>query len=155
MEQDLTDQIDKAIHQTEELIQFQKEEAKYHPLAGSEWTRFQAEQEQLVRLRLIHYHTDNLIHTSFSTMELPAEKRLAIRNAAEELAASLKDPNLYYKKEHTEWLHQLTGLFWDHNEEITIKKKQHPTSFRPELILLYELVSIYHLVERYYKLEPQ
>ncbi|RYG74456.1 aromatic acid exporter family protein [Lentibacillus lipolyticus] len=155
IEQELTDQLEQAIQKTEELIRFQKEESKFHPLVGSELTRFQMVQKSLVRLRLIHYHIDNLIHTSFSTMEFSTEKRLAILHAAEELAASLKEPSLYYKKEHTEFLQQLTGLFWDHNEDVTLNKKQYPTSFRPELILLYELVSIYQLVERYYKLNPQ
>ncbi|WP_185959741.1 aromatic acid exporter family protein [Lentibacillus cibarius] len=155
VEQEMADRVDDFIHQTEELIRYQKEESKYHPLTRNEWQHFQAEQFDLRRLQLIHYHIGNLIHTSFANLELTDDKKIAIRNAAIKVAASLKDPHLYDQKEHKERLQQLTELFWDHNEEITIKKQQHPTSFRPVLIMLYELVSIYNLVERYYKTKSQ
>jgi len=44
----------------------------------------------------------------------------------------------------------LTELFWEDNEEITKNNDQHPTHFPPELIIMYELLSIYNLVTRFY-----
>ncbi|GAA0441898.1 aromatic acid exporter family protein [Lentibacillus halophilus] len=151
IEEEMADQVDEFIHQTEELIRYQKEETKYHPLTGNEWKQFQAEQYQLKRLQVIHYHIGNLIHTSFNNLELTDDDKVIIRNTATKLAASLKDPHLYNQEDHRERLEQLTGLFWDHSEEIAINKKQYRTSFRPRIIMLYELVSIYNLVERYYQ----
>ncbi|GGJ90250.1 UPF0421 protein [Lentibacillus kapialis] len=154
VEQDLAEQLDKMIHQTEQLIRFQKEEAKFHPLAGSEQTHFQQEQEQLVRLRLIHYHLGNLIYSSFNAVEWPDEKRTAIMNAVTEMAQSLKHPDAYERSKHREQFTRLTNIFWDDNRAIAEKKEKQPANLPPELTILYELLSIYNLVERYFE-KPQ
>ncbi|WP_010532181.1 aromatic acid exporter family protein [Lentibacillus jeotgali] len=151
VEQELAEQLDKMIHQTEQLIRFQKEESKYHPLAGSERTHFQQEQEQLVRLRLIHYHLGNLIYSSFNTIEWSDEKRTAILNAVTDVAQSLKHPNAYEHEKHQKQFTRLTDIFWDDNRAIAEKKEKRPANLPPELTILYELLSIYNLVEKYYK----
>lgn len=48
-EQELVDQLEKTIHQVETLVRFQKEEAKYHPLVGTEKQQFQSAQNHLFR----------------------------------------------------------------------------------------------------------
>ncbi|SFA90120.1 Uncharacterized membrane protein YgaE, UPF0421/DUF939 family [Lentibacillus halodurans] len=151
VEQELAEQLDRIIHQTEQLIRFQKEESKYHPLAGSERTQFQQEQDQLVRLRLIHYHIGNLVYTSFNKVEWSADKRTTILNAVTEMAQSLKHPDAYEQPKHREYYKQLTAIFWGNNKSITVKNEQHPANLPANLIILYELLSIYNLVERYYQ----
>ncbi|HLS08975.1 aromatic acid exporter family protein [Lentibacillus sp.] len=151
VEQELTDQLDKMIHQTEQLIRFQKEESKYHPLIGSEQAQFERYQKQLVQLRLIHYHIENLVYTSFDTNEWPSEERTSIANAVTEMAQSLKHPGAFNREKHREQYERLTDIFWDDTEAITTAKKQYPTNLPPELKILYELLSIYNLVERYYQ----
>ncbi len=150
-DQKQVDQLDKTIHQTETLIRFQREETKYHPLVGTEKAQFQSAQNHLFRLRLIHYHIDNLINTPLKTISWSREERTDILKAVSELSYSLQNKTNYTSAKHHKQLKQLTEIFWDDNEEITKKSDVHPTTFPPELIILYELVSIYNLVERYYK----
>lgn len=153
-DQEQVDQLEKAIHQTETLIRFQKEETKYHPLVGTEKVQFQSAQNHLFRLRLIHYHIDNLINTPLKTISWSREERTIILKAISELSYSLQNKANYTSAKHHKQLKQLTEIFWDDNEEITKNNDVHPTTFPPELIILYELVSIYNLVEKYYK-KPQ
>lgn len=153
-EQNLVNQLNKTIHQTETLIRYQTEEAKYHPLVGTEKHQFQSAQDHLVRLRLIHYHLDNLIHSPLETISWSKEERSVILKAITELGNSLQDKTNYTPGKHQQQLKQLTEQFWEDNQEITKENARHPTTFPPELIILYELVSIYNLVERYYK-KPQ
>ncbi|MFB4169899.1 aromatic acid exporter family protein [Virgibacillus sp. JSM 102003] len=151
IDQKQVDQLDKTIHQTETLIRFQREETKYHPLVGTEKAQFQSAQDHLFRLRLIHYHIDNLINTPLKTISWSKEERTDILKAVSELSYSLQNKTNYTSAKHHKQLKQLTEIFWDDNEEITKNSDSHPTTFPPELIILYELVSIYNLVERYYK----
>ncbi|QKY69846.1 aromatic acid exporter family protein [Lentibacillus sp. CBA3610] len=154
VEQELTDQLDNMIQQTEQLIRFQKEESKYHPLIGSERTRFEQDQKQLIQLRLIHYHIENLVYTSFDQVEWPPEEKTAIMTAVTDMAQSLKHPDAFNRVKHREHHERLTDIFWDDTEAITTAKKQYPANLPPELKILYELLSIYNLVGRYYgKLE--
>ncbi|SDQ27247.1 FUSC family protein [Virgibacillus salinus] len=150
-EQNLVDQLEKTIHQTETLIRFQKDETKYHPLVGTEKDQFQSAQDHLFKLKLIHYHIDNLINTPLKTISWSKEERTIILKAVSELAYSLQNKTNYTSGKHQQQLKQLTEIFWDDNEDITKNNDNHPTTFPPELIILYELVSVYNLVERYYK----
>ncbi|WP_164668183.1 FUSC family protein [Virgibacillus doumboii] len=153
-DQNRLNQLNKTIQQTDTLIRFQREETKYHPLVGSEQTQFKSAQNHIKRLRLIHYHLNNLINTPLQRISWSLEERTIILKAITDLAQSLKNEKYYSPDKHQEDLRQLTEIFWDDNEEITKKNDEHPTRFPPELIILYELVSIYNLVERYYK-KPQ
>lgn len=150
-DQKVVNQLDKTIHQTETLIRFQHEESKYHPLVGTEKSKFQHAQNHLIRLQLIHYHLNNLINTPLSTCAWSKEVRAVILNAVTDLSQSLQNKEYYSPSKHQDQLKQLTEIFWYDNEEITKSNKEHPTNFPPDLIILYELVSIYNLVERYYK----
>ncbi|WP_042222601.1 aromatic acid exporter family protein [Oceanobacillus manasiensis] len=147
---EMVEQLDQEIHQTETLVRFQKEEAKFHPLVGKEKSQFQLMQNQLRSLRLIEYHLDNLISSKFNSIAWSIEERNIILVSVKELAEALKKPDHYQTKRHAQHLKQITEIFWEDNEEITRGDRKHPTSFPPELIILYELVSIYNQVDRYY-----
>ncbi|MFD1038797.1 aromatic acid exporter family protein [Virgibacillus byunsanensis] len=150
-EQLLVDQLDKTIHQTDTLIRFQKDESKFHPLVGVEKYQFQHAQDQLIRLRLIHYHLDTLINTPLQTTSWSKEDREIILKAITELTHSLQEPSSYDQLTHQRQLNFITEILWDDDGEITKKNKAHPTNFSPELIILYELVNIYNLVDKFYK----
>lgn len=150
-DQNTADQLDKTIRQTETLIQFQRDESKYHPLVGSEQTQFQLAQIHIKRLQLIHYHLNNLINVPINNISWTKEEHAVILQAITKLAQSLKNSEDFTLSKHQDQLQQLTEIFWDDNEEITKSNNNHPTRFPPELIILYELVSIYNLVERYFE----
>ncbi|MBY7144028.1 FUSC family protein [Virgibacillus sp. NKC19-3] len=150
-EKDMVDQLEKKMMQTETLIRFQKEEAKYHPLVGSEKLQFDHAQNQMVQLRLIHYHIDNLINTPLTTNNWSKEEKSIILHAVTKLSKALEDESYYNPVKHQQELRQITEIFWEDNEEITRSSKQYPTNFPPELIILYELLSIYNLVTKFYR----
>ncbi|MFC4558712.1 aromatic acid exporter family protein [Virgibacillus kekensis] len=140
--------------QIETLIRFQSEETRYHPLVGTEKEQFQIAQDHLVQLQLILYHVDNLIYTPLNDLSWTSEERTLIMRAVSSLAYSLQNKTNYTPAKHQQQLKALTEIFWEDNEEITKTNKKHPTNFPPELIILYELVTIYNLVEKYYN-KPQ
>ncbi|WP_099159962.1 FUSC family protein [Virgibacillus ndiopensis] len=152
-EKEIIDQMDKKLSQTETLIRFQKDETKYHPLVGNEKSLFLDVQKQLVRLQLINYHLDNLINAPLSTITWGTKERKKISQAVESLANSLKNAAYFDKEKHHLQLKQLMEQFWEGNEKITKNNNRHPTFFTPELIILYELLSIYNLVWKFYQEE--
>ncbi|PAV28644.1 hypothetical protein CIL05_15220 [Virgibacillus profundi] len=178
-EKEMIKQLDERIYQTETLIRFQKDESKFHPLVGSEKQQFSYAQDQLMNLRLINYHIDNLINTPLKTISWTKNEKEIILLAVKDLAESLQKPAYYNPEEHKQQLKQLTEIFWEDNESIIRKlgirqsfgrclsctyaernldtisllpknNEKHPTNFIPELIVLYELLSIYNLVEKFY-----
>ncbi|GAB3057538.1 aromatic acid exporter family protein [Virgibacillus ainsalahensis] len=151
VEKSMSKQLDKKIHQTELLIRFQKDESKYHPLVGSEKHQFNHAQNQLVQLRSIHYHVDNLINTDLKMNSWTKEERTIILHAVTELAKGMQNASYYRPDKHRYELKQITEIFWEDNEGITKNSERYPTSFPPELIILYELLSIYKLVTKYYE----
>lgn len=104
-----------------------------------------------MRLRLINYHMDNLINTPLESIAWSKDERIVILEAVNALANSMQNAANYDTVKHQEQFRQLTELFWEDNEESTKKNNQHPTHFPPELIILYELLSIYHLVTKFYQ----
>ncbi|MFB4165592.1 aromatic acid exporter family protein [Alteribacillus sp. JSM 102045] len=150
-QKEIIEQLDKKLHKTETLIRFQKDESKFHPLAGSEKDLFYLAQHQLVRLRLIRYHIANVLNTPLDTISWTAEEKSIIMEAVRYLAKSMKSDSHYNPLIHQKRVRQLMELFWEGNEEITQNNDQHPTHFPPELILLYELLSIYTQVEEFYE----
>ncbi|SDH63428.1 Uncharacterized membrane protein YgaE, UPF0421/DUF939 family [Alteribacillus persepolensis] len=152
--EEMMEQLHKAFHQTETLIQFQKDEAKYHPLTGREKRLFELVQDQLTRLRMIHYHVDNIVKIPMETLSWSAEERSTVMGAVLKLAAELQSDSAYDRSLHQKQLSHLMELFWEGNEEITKNSDQHPTHFPPELIILYELLAIYEQVEAFYEHHP-
>ncbi|MBP1969482.1 uncharacterized membrane protein YgaE (UPF0421/DUF939 family) [Virgibacillus natechei] len=151
LEKNMVDQLEKKIMQTETLIRFQKEEAKYHPLVGSEKLQFDHAQNQMAQLRLFHYHIDNLINTPLKMNNWSKEERTIILHAVTELAQAMENVAYYNPVKHQQELQQITEIFWEDNEKITKNSKNYPTNFPPELIILYELLSIYNIVTKFYK----
>lgn len=148
--------LDNKIHQTETLVRFQKDETKFHPLVGNEKLLFVHAQEQLIKLRLINYHLDNLINTPLKATSWTESERGMILEAIHSLAHSLRNTSAYDAVKHQEQFRRMMELFWEGNEEITKKYDQRPPHFPPELVIMYELLSIYNLVRKIYqRTEPK
>ncbi|MFC2947197.1 aromatic acid exporter family protein [Virgibacillus sediminis] len=150
-ERNLAEQVTNEIQQTETLVRFQKDETKFHPLAGSEKSEFNQAQTQLLKLRMIHYHMNNIINTPLLIHKWSHEEKKIILHAVYELAKVLKSETQFDKSKHVKEMNILTELFWEDNEDLTKNNKLHPTKFPPELIILYELLTIYDLVAEFYK----
>nr|WP_308777446.1 MULTISPECIES: aromatic acid exporter family protein [Bacillaceae] len=144
----LVDQLDKKLHHVELLIKFQKDETKYHPLAGNKKDTFDHASKQVIQLRLIQYHLDNLIKTPLKSISWSNEERSILLQAIRKLSLSMGNKVDYDPILHQKELDKLMQLYWVNNVET--KNKKHPTHFPPELIILYEVVSIYNLVAAFY-----
>ncbi|MBP2076536.1 aromatic acid exporter family protein [Oceanobacillus polygoni] len=145
--------IDSAMQRTEQLSRFQKDEAKFHPLLESEQEQFEQLQHQLSSLRIIHYHLNNLIRNPIIDLSWTEKERKTIMDAVYGVANRLQDDASYNITIHQTQLKEITDLFWGDNEEVMKNSQTYPTNFPSELIILYELVSIYHVVERFYSFD--
>lgn len=137
------------IQTTEQLLKYQQEEQSYHPIVKSEIREFQQEKRKLDCLRFLLYHLDHVIQTPVSNMAWTEAERISISSAAENLAETIQGRIDYDPDTHRKELNNITDIFWEGNEKI-MQNKSYPTHFPPELILLYELVMMHEITERYY-----
>lgn len=142
--------VRKKLISTETLIEHQKNESFFHPLKKSEKAHFEQMQNKLDALRTIHYHINNLASTPVQTLTWSREERSMMIAAVEQLKYTLQEETHFDKEKHGEQMKILTDFFWEDNDEMTRNNEVHPTKFPPELIILYELISIYEQVENYY-----
>ncbi|WP_339228703.1 aromatic acid exporter family protein [Oceanobacillus sp. FSL K6-2867] len=144
---------DHALLQTEQLSRFQRDEAKFHPLLETEQEQFEQLQHQLNSLRIIHYHLNNLIRSSITNLSWTELERKTIMNAVYGATKRLQGDEFFIISIHHRQLKEITDLFWEDSEETIRSNLSSLTNFPPELIILYELVSIYQMVERFYSYE--
>ncbi|MDW0109782.1 FUSC family protein [Sporosarcina aquimarina] len=143
-------QVNKAILKTETLVRFQRDESKLHPWIGGNEEQLHMAERQLAYLHNLDYHIGNLLHLPLNKISWSISERDIIMHAVSELANDLHDASAYNSERHQLQLEKITALFWEDNEEITKNNEIHPTQFPPELIILYELVTIYNLVDSFY-----
>jgi len=147
------EQLDKKIIQTEKLIEFQRDESKYHPLVGSEKDAFHLAEQKLKSLQLIQYHMTNLMNMPPQVFLLSTEKQKVIQHAAGLLVKDLRNNAKYNEEKHREEELQLRKLFWEGNVSAG-KNVEYATGFPPDLIILYELLSIFILAESFHQQKP-
>lgn len=151
VDQDRLDKHYLEINKTETLIRFQNDESKYHPLIGHEKERFLKAESQLGLLRMLHYHVSNLNQISFAELTWSQAEKDLIMLSVMDLGSALQNKKNYDSEKHHEQLKKLTSIFWGENELVVMKNNSDLTLFPPELIILYELVAIYNLVDQFYE----
>jgi hypothetical protein len=147
---DLISDLDKSLQKAETLVRFQTDESKYHPLVGLKKQTFLAAQNQLHTLRLIHYHLENLLDTPLHTISWTSEEKNHLLESIYLLNNCLNQEDNFDEEQHENQMNKLAEIFWEDNEQITKNNHEHPTNFPPELIIMYELLSIYSLIKRFY-----
>ncbi|QDP41700.1 FUSC family protein [Radiobacillus deserti] len=135
------------LHKTELLSKFQQEESKYHPLDKGGKDLFEAELKQLSTLRLIHYHLGNLMNTPLPGGRWSETELNTIRNAVKALTEELKQPTNFQIREHRNQIKQVMKQFWKASEQGGSDSLEEDTYFSSEIIILYELLSIFSLTE--------
>lgn len=143
--------LEKEIKINNTLIHFQKDESKLHPLVANEKAVFQRIENKAKLLQRMHDDLDNLLLTPIHNLNWSEEEKEIIRAAVNELAESLMLESKFDRQTHHENQLHITKIFWEDNASITTSNQSHPTKFPPELILLYELLSFYDLVEQFYR----
>src|SRR5690625_3032295 len=144
-DQKLTKKLKQKIEQTEKLIQFQEDEARLHPLLGIDAEIFQSLKQKLSYFNLIQYHLKNLANPALKNINFTNEEKQIIMTAVDVLANNIRHVTAINLNEHNQQLNNLMKLYWEKTETFQTTTNQHPIYFPPELMLLYELLSIYNL----------
>ncbi|WP_241964532.1 aromatic acid exporter family protein [Paraliobacillus zengyii] len=133
---------------TDRLLRFQQAEAKFHRLTTLRKTELQDELDKLKALRLIHYHIGNLINTPLQTVSWSKNQRDQMVKTIQSVADTMINPDHFRELYHQKQVKTLMKQFLTYNRETSaLQNEEQPTFFDPEIIILYELLSIYHLVE--------
>ncbi|WP_208587424.1 FUSC family protein [Gracilibacillus suaedae] len=133
------------LDQTDKLLNFQADESKYHRLDEHTKSLFDYERKNLTRLRLIHYHIGNLINTPIQNICWSKQECEDIIEMVETLVDFMKYPDHYKASAYRQQVKKLMNQFWESKKP---SKDQNTTLFTPEVIILYEVLSIYNIVEK-------
>ncbi|MFC4401800.1 FUSC family protein [Gracilibacillus xinjiangensis] len=144
-------QLKVALDKTDELLQYQADETKYHRLKEDTKKLFELEQINVAKLRLVHYHIGNLINTPVKSVCWSKQECEDIINMVNTLVDFMKFPDHYKANAYKQQVKKLMEHFWKNNIP---NDKEYENLFSSELIILYELLSIYNLTEEIIKNSP-
>ncbi|GAB2553727.1 FUSC family protein [Gracilibacillus alcaliphilus] len=136
--------LKKKLDQTNRLVNFQTDEAKYHRHTPQMERVFHYERENLDRLKWLHYHLGNLIRTPLNNLSWSEQQRTDILQMVEILVNVMKYPDRYKAEDYEQQLHHIMQQFWDSKQP---NNAEYASLFTPEVIISYELASIYNIVE--------
>lgn len=149
-EQLLVKQLIMDIRKTEKLIHFQRDEASLYPWVREREAELQMAEKQLLFLHNLEFHLDALLYIPLNTITWTIAERQMIMCAVTELANDLKHSTNYDHEKHQRQLKNITDLFWDNSIAKTASDAMRPTEFPPEFTILYELITIYDLVDKFF-----
>lgn len=149
-EQLLVKQLTTEIRKTEKLINFQRDESSLYPWASGKEAELLMAERQLLFLHNLEFHLGSLLYIPLHRMKWTTTERQIIMNAVTELANDLKHSIDYNPEKHQHQLKNITDLFWDDSKGITASDAMHPVQFPPEFKILYELITIYDLVDKFF-----
>lgn len=147
--EDIT-KIMKQIDKAEEFIRHQQNEAFFHPLLSNKRENFDNNFQQIKLLRIIRYHISNLNETNIDNKTIfnDDEKELIIL-AKRDLASYFTENRAIDTEHYDKQLRRLIKLFWTSNRPVADQQLTLPQG----LIILYELISIFQLVQQLKELE--
>lgn len=141
--------VGKKIDKTEELIRYQVNETHFHPFFQKEEGKQTDLLEQIDHLELIHYHIQNLQPLQIKKTAFSDEQINMIYHALADVTTYMQDNKKVQLEQHETALKNLMSMFWrsNHGKE-TFNKSLLPD----ELVLLYEMISIFSLVKEQKKI---
>ncbi|WP_163538863.1 aromatic acid exporter family protein [Gracilibacillus sp. YIM 98692] len=140
------------LNKTEKLLEFQEGEAKYHHLDTETKKLFAQEKRALTQFRLVHYHIGNLLNTPINSVCWSRSECQDIVKMVETLVSFMKHPDDYKASAYRQQVKVLMNQFWESKRP---QNKTEGSLFTPEIIILYELLSIYNLIEEILKKKDQ
>lgn len=145
-------QLKKKLDNTDMLVRFQKEEAKYHQFNEEAKKTFANEQDKVSALRLIHYHLGNLINTPLKEIKWSPEEKEQVALISRKIAAALQHTEKFDPVAHQARVEQLMEQFWESKKSPpAVEIRNNPTFFSAELIILYELLAICQILQDFLK----
>ncbi|TWT25455.1 aromatic acid exporter family protein [Planomicrobium sp. CPCC 101110] len=138
------------IRKTEKLIHFQRDEASLYPWVRDREAELQMAERQLLFLHNLEFHLDALLRVPLHDIVWTTAERDLIMQAVKALANDLQHSTSYDHDKHQHQLKKITDLFWENSKSVTASDAMHPTLFPPEFTILYELITIYDLVDKFF-----
>jgi len=138
------------IRKTEKLIHFQRDESSLYPWVREREAELLMAEKQLLFLHNLEFHLDALLRVPLHDIQWKTAERNIIMHAVTELANDLRHSIDYDHEKHQHQLKIITDLFWDDSKRVTASDAVHPTLFPPEFTILYELITIYDLVDKFF-----
>ncbi|MTD31903.1 aromatic acid exporter family protein [Planomicrobium sp. YIM 101495] len=138
------------IRKTETLIRFQRDDATLYPWVRERETVLLMAEKQLLFLHNLEFHVDALLRVPRHEIKWTAAEREIIMDAVTGLADDLQYATPYNHDKHQRQLERITDLFWKNTRSITTSNTARPAEFPPEFTILYELITIYDLVDKFF-----
>ncbi|MED1204994.1 aromatic acid exporter family protein [Heyndrickxia acidicola] len=158
-ENDFLHPVDSFLHAREELdkserlCQFQKEDWRFHRFTEVEYQAFYIDEYKLQQLRKIHYHLGNLMFIPKQPLRWTMDQKENIASLTESLVNALRTPATMYNNLHL--VKEARAYFKTLILELEADEREHSAGvFSSEFIILYELLSIFELIETLYS-KPQ
>ncbi|WP_088008336.1 aromatic acid exporter family protein [Indiicoccus explosivorum] len=149
-EQLLVKRLIKEIRKTEKLINYQRDESSLYRWVRAREAELRVAEKQLLFLHNLEFHSDALLRIPAHEIKWTTAEREIIMGAVTELADDLKHSVDYNHEKHERQLKTVTNLFWENSKAITAKEAARPTQFPPEFTILYELITICDLVDKFF-----
>ncbi|WP_203334619.1 FUSC family protein [Planococcus beigongshangi] len=147
---ELVKQLTTEIQKTENLIHYQRDEFSLYSKVRKREAELLMAERQLLFLHNLEFHLDALLRIPLHNLKWSQAERNIIMQAVAELADDLQNSVAYDHETHQRQLKIITDFFWEDSKGITTSDAVHPTLFPPEFRILYELITIYDLVDNFF-----
>lgn len=134
-----------AFYDTEKLVDLQLADLKYHRLDDLAVEKLELKETELFYIERIHYHIGNMMDTPFHELHWTQEEKARVNKMVVTLADFMKNPDEYKKEEYQNQALVLLDRFWESKRP---SEDNRTKFFTPEIVILYELLSIFRLVEK-------
>lgn len=149
-DQELVKRLSTEIRKTEKLIGYHRDDFSLYRRVRDRETELRMAERQLQFLRNLEFHLDALLRIPFESIKWTQAERNIIMQAVTELAEDLQNSNEYDHGTHQRQLKIITDFFWEDSKAISTGDALHPTLFPPEFRILFELITIYDLVDKFF-----
>ena len=147
---ELVKRLTTEIRKTEKLIHYQRDEFSLYARVRSRENELRMAERQLLFLHNLEFHLDALLRIPAQNLKWSPAERNIIMHAVTELASDLQNSNQYNHEKHQQQLKIITDFFWEDSNTASTHDAMQPTLFPPEFRILYELITIYDLVDKFF-----
>lgn len=149
-DKELVKRLTTEIRKTEKLIHFHRDDFSLYPWVRNREAELRMAERQLLFLHNLEFHLNALLRIPLHSIKWSPAERNIIMRAVAELADDLQHSNDYDHEKHQDQLKIITDFFWEDSKSVSTSDAMHPILFPPEFKILYELITIYDLVDNFF-----
>ena len=149
-DKELVKRLTTEIRKAEKLIHYHRDDFSLYPRVRDREAELRMAERQLLFLHNLEFHLNALLRIPLHSIKWSPAERNIIMRAVAELADDLQHFNDYDHEKHQQQLKIITDFFWEDSKAVSTSDAMHPTLFPPEFKILYELITIYDLVDNFF-----